>query len=845
MKMTQIDVLVITTTSDILAEGIAAAVLGRADMRLVEERVLSVDEAGSLLVSIPPSESFALIMVGSYADTEEYAEAWLKRWPHLVVMCVDAPFGDSVHIALRDTGLAELLSELHALITHVGGAPRERVFRFKLRNVALKNVPGTEEQIQGTTVLNAALNWIHAVLRGAVINLISGNGDLPGFSVCAATIADILDVKRIRNASDILTDIEAADAELACALVNNDAQAEPLVRAVQVFSLTAIEFRMLLITLAPELDIRYQRCMGLLLDDMSRRVGTLGLYASLLGETCQIRQELARTGNLWKWRVFDLQTEMLVSADEPLRIDPSFVGWLLGSHGALGHDPRVRCAERQVSWPGYSLLDTHPERDFATNLIERCQITNENQWLVLGSNDSAAWRALIELGVKVKQVNPIRVDAVRLAGLAFGDIEESGVRLGRMSRLTESILVIDAAGLGTSSYEDEWMSLFFAAVASTDARAALISNDEARISRLLGSIPYEIEETTLNQAACVSAVRVAAKYADAYLTEEAAKAIATRYPMGIDGIERAMRLAGSKPLSYECDDPQGTRFIGACKEVAAEGVSHLAERIEPIFGIEDVVLPPDRKQQLIEIVDSIRLAPKVMNEWKFSEQLPYGRGVTVLFHGSSGTGKTMAAMGVAKKLGVQILRLDLSRVVSKYIGDTEKNIDQVFVDAERSGCAILIDEADALLGKRSEVKDAHDRYANIEIAYLLQRMEAYEGLAILTTNLRQNLDPAFLRRLRFIVDFPRPDADAREKIWRQCLPKGSHAIDNTAFRLLARRIDLTGGHIRQITIRAAFIAAASDTPIKLEHISLATSAELAKLGMPPVVFDLTDRRSAA
>jgi SpoVK/Ycf46/Vps4 family AAA+-type ATPase len=183
--------------------------------------------------------------------------------------------------------------------------------------------------------------------------------------------------------------------------------------------------------------------------------------------------------------------------------------------------------------------------------------------------------------------------------------------------------------------------------------------------------------------------------------------------------------------------------------------------------------------------------------------------------------------------------------VSKYIGDTEKNIDRVFSDAQKSGSAILIDEADALFGKRSEVKDAHDRYANIEVAYLLQRMEAYEGLAILTTNLRQNLDPAFLRRLRFIVDFPRPDVDAREKIWRQCLPAAAHTLDDAAFRQLARKIDMTGGHIRQMTLRAAFIAAAAGTQVRLEHVAHAASAELAKLGMPPAALDLGERRAAA
>ena len=242
-------------------------------------------------------------------------------------------------------------------------------------------------------------------------------------------------------------------------------------------------------------------------------------------------------------------------------------------------------------------------------------------------------------------------------------------------------------------------------------------------------------------------------------------------------IQQAMMLARSAQCTGPKCGASFETFMSACKQVAAEGLSHLAERHRAdvlarrrrAAGRSQAAAWRDRGQR-----PSRR---RVLDEWKFGEQLPYGRGVTALLHGPSGTGKTMAALAVAKQLGVQILRIDLSRVVSKYIGDTEKNIDRVFDDASASGAALLIDEADALLGKRSEVKDAHDRYANIEVAYLLQRMEAYEGLAILTTNLRQNLDAAFLRRLRFIIDFPRPDVEAREEIWRRCLPEESHALD--------------------------------------------------------------------
>jgi SpoVK/Ycf46/Vps4 family AAA+-type ATPase len=415
-----------------------------------------------------------------------------------------------------------------------------------------------------------------------------------------------------------------------------------------------------------------------------------------------------------------------------------------------------------------------------------------------------------------------------------------------MARLTGDPLVIDATKADATEGEDDWMRLFLATLDKMGCRAAVICRDEARIVRLLGPVSYElVDEPALPVVARVEVVRVAATGAGVYLTDESAAAMAARYPLHIDGLEQAMRLASNRPKNYDVDDPLVARFTAACKELASEGISHLAERMEPLFSLDDVVLPLDRKQQLTEIVDHVRLAPRVLDGWRFRDQLPYGRGVSVLFCGPSGTGKTMAALGVARRLGIQMLRLDLSRVVSKYIGDTEKNIDRVFSDAQKSGSAVLMDEADALLGKRSEVKDAHDRYANIEVAYLLQRMEAYEGLAILTTNMRQNLDHAFLRRLRFIVDFPRPDVEAREKIWRQCLPNESHELDDVAFRQLARRIDLTGGHIRQITLRAAFTAAAVNAQINVEHISYAASAEFAKLGMPPIQIAQTQIRRVA
>jgi hypothetical protein len=842
-----INVLVVATSPDVMAEVISAAVGRRTDMVLVERRIVAVAEVDLVLRSIPSSLPCALVVVGYQGNTEVLAEEWLADRPNLVILRLDI-VDDIVHFALGDIGLEPLLGALKELVNRVGRQPQDRVLRLHVRQVAAGSESITKpapEVRPDRPLLDAAVDWIHAVLRHAVAQLSNGNGDLPGLTVTAASVAQLLDAEAGSPPVDGAAEVEAANAALGQALAAADAQVEPLAAAVRALGLTDIECRVLLLALAPELDARYQRCFGVLLDDLGRRVATLGLCATLLGAPAQVRCDLAHAGNLARWRLLDSRTGDLPPADEPLRLDPPIADWLLGNGGALDLDMRIRRAMQTAPWPGASLLEREQERIDAARLVARLQGAGEMPWILLGGHDPAGWRALLELGAKRVQSPPVRVELARLAGADLIDIEECAVRVGRMARLTGRPLVVDVAGADDTAQADDCIRVFLAALSGTGGRAAVICQDEAHIAGLLGSTAFEIEDAAPLASARVHAAGAAATGAGVFVAEETAHSIAHQYPLQIDALERAMRLACGRPLADQSSDARYERFAAACKQVAAEGLSRLAERIEPVFDLDNVILPPDRKQQLAEIVDSIRLGSRVLDGWKFGEHLPYGRGVTALFHGPSGTGKTMAAMGVARSLDIQILRLDFSRVVSKYIGDTEKNIDRVFNDAQKSGCAILIDEADALLGKRSEVKDAHDRYANIEVAYLLQRMEAYEGLAILTTNLRQNLDAAFLRRLRFIIDFPRPDAVAREEIWRRCLPEASHELDAAAFRQLARKIELTGGHIRQITLRAAFLAAAADQRIGFGHIIYATNAELAKLGMPAIEFDLREGRRAA
>jgi SpoVK/Ycf46/Vps4 family AAA+-type ATPase len=223
----------------------------------------------------------------------------------------------------------------------------------------------------------------------------------------------------------------------------------------------------------------------------------------------------------------------------------------------------------------------------------------------------------------------------------------------------------------------------------------------------------------------------------------------------------------------------------------------------------------------------VRQRARVYETWGFAQKSNRGLGISALFAGASGTGKTLAAEVLANELNLDLYRIDLSQVVSKYIGETEKNLRRVFDAAESGGAVLLFDEADALFGKRSEVKDSHDRYANIEVSYLLQRMEAYRGLAILTTNMKSALDSAFLRRIRFIVNFPFPDAGQRAEIWRRIFPPATPTDGLDAARLA--RLNVAGGNIRNIALNAAFLAADAREPVRMQHLLRAAKIEYAKL----------------
>jgi hypothetical protein len=267
-----------------------------------------------------------------------------------------------------------------------------------------------------------------------------------------------------------------------------------------------------------------------------------------------------------------------------------------------------------------------------------------------------------------------------------------------------------------------------------------------------------------------------------------------------------------------------------CRAQARSRLDELAWRIEPVATWEDLVLPDPQRRTLHEISAHVRQRARVYEAWGFAANGKRGLGISALFSGVSGTGKTMAAEVLAGELRLDLYRIDLSQVVSKYIGETEKNLGRVFDAAEVGGAILLFDEADALFGKRTEVKDSHDRYANIEVSYLLQRMESYRGLAILTTNMKDALDAAFLRRIRFIVRFPFPDTEQRAEIWRRIFPPNAPTEGLKVDQLA--RLNVAGGNIRNIALNAAFLAADAGEPVRMAHLLRAARSECAKLEKP-------------
>lgn len=844
--MKTISVIVAASPHDIQADGIDAALRAHPEFALVRSGVLELADVGAALATVPSEQPCALILIGAQTTTREHEIRWLSERPRLVVLSVEIAH-DIVRLSLRDPSLGALIDSLHDLMERATRDPFDRITRLTLPAGA--TFPASAQGRAERPLLAAGLAWVRALMCRAgfdPLGNVAKDSTLPPSAVGAQRAETPAPRMELPDAADV----EAADAALAGALASADVVTEPLAALARGLELTPLEFKFVVLALAPELDTLYQHFMAKLLNQDAWRVGTLGLYAALLGDPVEVRRDLACSGGLVRWRLVECRdAAALPGADELLRLDGTIVDWLLGGADALQHDARLHRVLRPVAWPGGDLV-RHDQSVLAVLSLLRSLLqpatagTEEPDWLLFNGDQTATWQATLESAAASLGMSPLRVEAHRFAELDATENVETASRLLRLIRLTRRPLLLDATAMVAAAATDDALRRLLAEVALARCRAGILCTNLSWCVGLLDSgrimiVPDNPQPQWVRRRSLQEATR----RLGLTLTEELLESLEQQVPLQADGWERALRLTQARTRPGDAPAQRTQQFVAACRDVASERISSMAVRLQPHCSIDDVVLPEDRKRQLRQIVDSVKFARRVLDEWKFGEQLNYGRGVCALFHGPSGTGKSMSALGIARALNSQVLRIDLSQVVSKYIGETEKHLDAVFRDASQCGAVLLVDEADALLGKRGEIRDAHDRYAAQEVSFLLTRIETYDGVAVFTTNARQSIDPAFVRRLRFIVEFPRPDALAREDIWRHCLgtkvPERHqrHDLTDAEFRQLARKLDITGGHIRQIVLQAAFLAAAADRNITLADIAAASRAELAKLGLPPIAIE--------
>jgi SpoVK/Ycf46/Vps4 family AAA+-type ATPase len=376
-------------------------------------------------------------------------------------------------------------------------------------------------------------------------------------------------------------------------------------------------------------------------------------------------------------------------------------------------------------------------------------------------------------------------------------------------------------------FQETLASLPFTVFVSTDSPVANGQDSVARAARSTFEFPIPaVSDRILLWSDMIRKI-------DAIPPSEAGVALlANRFALTGGEIEDACRLGKTNAVlrDGEAGNPSLENLHSAARSSSSHGLRKLAQKVESIHQWSDLILPPRYLQQLREVCSAEKYRSVIYSEWGFDQRLAQGKGLNVLFCGASGTGKTMSAGILARELSLDLYKIDLSTVVSKYIGETEKHLSLIFREAASSNAILLFDEADALFGKRSEVKDAHDRYANVEVSYLLQKMEEYQGVVIMATNFRKNIDDAFTRRIHYVVDFPFPSAEYRERIWRSLIPATAPLAGDVDFAFLARQFEFAGGNIRNVVLAAAFLAVEQNTGMRMEHFIRATSRELQKLG---------------
>jgi hypothetical protein len=593
--------------------------------------------------------------------------------------------------------------------------------------------------------------------------------------------------------------------------------------------------------LGPELDPRYERVYAYLQDDVTRHRPGVHLALDLLGSDVAARAAgkaaLAPSGPLRTAGIVHVLEDANGSRPSPLLALDDRVGALLLGDDRLPDRAWLRLvdtpADDQVPAPDQATAEVTAVVAAARQIMGSDR--PEARLVVsLYGNDEAEARAVAERVAAAVDL-PLLVLDVRLAEAALGSVRAAAQEAARESLLQPAVLLM----LRVDGGEHDAVELRVREIADVLDRVGWLTLVATRhpITAPLGSRrPWlGLEVPSADLSARAHRWRHALATAGATVTEDQASSLASRYRLGPGDITTTVAAAASAARVRSA--PLALADVEAAARAAAgPALSGLARRVFSRLRWADLVLPAAQKQQLAEVAAAVQSRRRVLSDWGFAAGTSRGRGLSALFSGAPGTGKTMAAEIIAGQLGLDLYAVDLATVVSKYIGETEKNLSRIFDAAESTSGLLFFDEADALFGKRSEVKDAHDRYANIEISYLLQRIETHDGLVVLATNLERNLDEAFLRRLAFVVKFPFPDAAQRRRIWRATIPSAAPLARGIEWDLLAR-FPIAGGSIRNAVLHAAYQCAAAGRSIRTVDLLTGVRRELEKLGRVPSAGD--------
>lgn len=605
------------------------------------------------------------------------------------------------------------------------------------------------------------------------------------------------------------------------------------------FDLDGLDRDALIVCLAPEVDLRYERLFAYLQDDVTKKRPSVDLVLNVL--VSSLDEKLTALERFRPGAPL-IDHELVAPFDDPnhhappllgkfLKVDERVVSFLLDSDAI---DARLR--------PFAHLIE--PSRPLAELPLS---VETRDRLASLGGSDEVRQRGVL-----------LYLEGPRGSGRRLAAEGLSGV-LGRKLLVVDvgAMLEADAARVATDVRRAAREALFQESSILLEGFDALLADGrEALRDTVLGDLTrWPLPVLLAGETPWVPAteappvalrLRLSAPDSLARLAlwrgsldgraqgfdDGVLRDLASKFRLGPEQISAA--VAGARNLARSLEPVERQLAVGDIEEAArlqsTRGLSKLARRIDPRYTWDDIVLPPDRLALLREICSHVRYRAVVYGEWGFDRKLSLGKGLSVLFSGPPGTGKTMAAEILARELGLELYKIDLSSVVSKYIGETEKNLSRIFNEAESSNAILFFDEADALFGKRTAVRDAHDRHANVEVSYLLQRMEEYEGVVVLASNLRKNMDEAFVRRLRFTVEFPFPDEESRRRIWEGIWPAETPRAEDLDLRAIARTFEFAGGNIRNVGVAAAFRAAKERTRIDMGHVMRAGEMELKKMG---------------